>query len=294
MWLLVGGDSEIGGATFKTLRAQGFSVAATTRRRESLGADRVFLDLAGPIELWEPPPHTSGACIFAGVTRLSACAADPAASAHINVGQTLALVRRLMDRGIPVVFMSTNHVFDGEVANVPADAPVCPITIYGRQKAEVETALLRHLEKGGSVAVLRLAKVVSANFPLLAAWMTALSCGERIQAFGDMMIAPVPAELAVAAITSLLRDRATGIFQLSGPRDVTYLEVAHRIADRLKAPPALVSSICAREAGLPDGATPRNTTLDSGRLRERYGLQAPDAWNVLDAVIAAPTLGHRR
>src|SRR5262245_33843126 len=100
MLLLIGGEYEIGAATFAALRAQGMRVVATTRRRERIDADRLFLDLTGPLANWEPPSHTSAACIFAGRARLAACAADPVGSARINVTQTLALAERLIERDV--------------------------------------------------------------------------------------------------------------------------------------------------------------------------------------------------
>ena len=43
----------------------------------------------------------------------------------------------------------------------------------------------------------------------------------------------------------------------------------------------------ALDAGLPEGATPRHTTLDSSGLRERYGLQVPDITAIIEPMIAA-------
>jgi hypothetical protein len=48
-----------------------------------------------------------------------------------------------------------------------------------------------------------------------------------------------------------------------------------------------VQSVSARSVGLPAGAAPRHTTLDSERLRNRYALAAPDPWAVIDSVIDA-------
>src|SRR5450631_342704 len=113
MFLLVGGDSEIGAATERHFRAAGLDVMETTRRPERAGPDRPFLDLAAPLEDWEPPSGTTAACIFAAMARIAACEADPAASASINVEQTLAVADRLLRRGAHVVFLSSNQVFDG-------------------------------------------------------------------------------------------------------------------------------------------------------------------------------------
>jgi dTDP-4-dehydrorhamnose reductase len=286
MWLLIGGDSEIGAATYETLKAQGRPVSATTRRPDRVDTDRPFLDLAAPLEDWEPPPQTRAACIFAAIARLVTCAADPVGSAHINVTQTVALIERLIEQGIPVLFLSTNQVFDGNTPNVPADAPVSPISAYGRQKARAEAALRPHMDSGRPVAILRLAKVVSPQMSLVQDWIRALMAGQPIRAFHDMNMAPVPIELVIAAITSLLQHNACGIFQLTGPRDVTYAEVARFIAAYLGVDSALVEEISALDAGLPEGATPRQTTLDSSLLGE-HGFQVPDVWRVIETVMAA-------
>ena len=176
MWLLIGGDSEIGAAAYQSLKARGVTAAATTRRKTHVTADRPFLDLSAPLENWEPPSGTSAACIFAAVARIEACEADPQASAHVNVTQTLALADRLLGRGIPVLFLSTNQVFDGTVPNVAADAPHSPVTEYGRQKSRAEVGFFSRMEQGMPAAVLRLAKVVSRDMPLLRDW-SARACG---------------------------------------------------------------------------------------------------------------------
>src|SRR5215470_13516848 len=102
MKLLIGGDSEIGAATSRSLQAQGMLVSATTRRRDRACADRPFFDLADALDDWTPSPGTRSACILAAVARLAACAADPVGSARINVTQTLALIERLLAGGVHV------------------------------------------------------------------------------------------------------------------------------------------------------------------------------------------------
>ncbi len=286
MFLLVGGDSEIGAATHRLLQARGQSAAATTRRPEQIAPDRPFLDLTAAIDHWTAPLATRAACIFAAIARLASCHDDPVGSARVNVTQTLALIERLVAHGIHVLFLSTNQVFDGTMPNMPADAPHSPVSEYGRQKAQVETALRRHIDRGAPVAILRLAKVVSPQMPLISGWITALSSGLPIHAFEDMRMAPTPIELVSGAIGELLQDRAAGIFQLTGPRDVTYAEVGYFLAERLNANPSQVTVASARSS-MPEGSTPWHTTLESQRLRDRYGFLAPDAWEVVDRMLSA-------
>jgi dTDP-4-dehydrorhamnose reductase len=294
MFLIVGGDSEIGAAAFRAIKARGHAVAATTRRRDRTAADRPFLDLAAALDDWQPPPGTVSACLCAAVARLAACAFDPEASARVNVTQTLALIDRLVARGIHVLFLSTNQVFDGRVPYVAADAPHSPVSEYGRQKASVETALRARMARGAPAAILRLAKVVPARMPLIDGWIADLSAGRAIRAFGDMKLAPTPIDLVCEAIARLLEDRATGIFQLTGPRDVTYAELGRFLAAHVGADRALVQETSALDSGLPAGATPHNTTLDSGPLCARYGLVVPDVWEVAARLVSAPDRNRDR
>src|ERR1700720_973940 len=112
MFLIIGGDSEIGAATYRLIQARGKPVLATTRRLDRIAHDRPFLDLSGPLALWEPPKGTVTACVCAAVARLQTCANDPEASARINVIQSLRLIEKLLASGIYVLFLSTNQVFD--------------------------------------------------------------------------------------------------------------------------------------------------------------------------------------
>lgn len=282
MWLLIGGDSEIGASTECVLKARNLPVATTTRRRDRTAPDRLLLDLSVPLGDWQPPLGTRAACIFVAVARLAACATDPTGSAHINVTQTLALVDRLLSRDIPLLFLSTNQVFDGNVPHVQANANLSPISEYGRQKARTETELRKRMESGAPVAILRLAKVISPNMALIRGWIGALMAGNPICAFHDMMMAPTPTMLVSKSIIALMESQARGTFQFTGPRDVSYADVARHLALRLNADANLVKETSALDHGLPTGATPRHTTLDSSAMRERFKLECPDVWTVID------------
>jgi dTDP-4-dehydrorhamnose reductase len=285
MWLLVGGDSEIGAATHQFLKSRGIASAATTRRRERLAADRPFLDLALPLDTWKPPAGTTAACIFAAVARITACDADPRGSSYINVTQTVALADRLLARDIPVLYLSTNQVFDGTVADVAADAAPNPVTEYGRQKAAAEAAFRARMETGPA-AILRLSKVVSPDMPLIRAWIDALTAGKPIRCFRDMTMAPAETATVSTAIAALLKDSARGLFQLTGPRDLSYADIGRYLAHRLSADPILVTENTTREAGLPAGSGRAYTTLDSSRLREAYGIAVPDIHAIIGSIMA--------
>jgi dTDP-4-dehydrorhamnose reductase len=283
MFLIVGGNSEIGSATAKLVRARG-ATAITTTRRPDADFGEVHLDLASPVDDFTVPAGVRCACIFVAIARLAACEADPAGSHRINVTQTVALADRLTDMGIYTLFLSTNQVFGGNRPKVPADASFAPASEYGRQKAEAERLLRARMANGAPIGILRFAKVVSPGMTLIANWNKELAAGRSIRAFHDMAMAPTPVDLAAAVIARMMEDRSSVIAQMTGPRDVTYLEVGRFLAREMGVDPRAVEPVGALESGMPPGATPRNTTLDSSYVAESYGITVPDAFDVIKAL----------
>jgi dTDP-4-dehydrorhamnose reductase len=284
MFLIIGGDSEIGAATARHLLKNGHTVVVTTRRPEYVTLNRPFLELSS-IDGWEPPPHTRAACVCAAVSRLVDCERDPVGSARVNVAQTIALCERFIARGIYVLLLSTNQVFDGTTPHVLPDVPTSPVSEYGRQKAQTEAALKTLITQGASAGILRLARVVSPDMPILRNWISALSCSMPIRAFHDMTLAPTPIDTVAEAITRLLGDQSSGIFQLTGPRDVSYESFGRRVALRVVGDETLVRADSALSEQ-PKGAARPHTTLDSSLLQRRYGMTVPDPWIVLDEIIS--------
>ncbi|HWL20639.1 MAG TPA: sugar nucleotide-binding protein [Bradyrhizobium sp.] len=253
----------------------------STTRRQPSGPRELHLDFDAPIGRFSIPEGIRSACIFVTVARLAACEADPNASGFVNISQTMALVDRLAANGIYTLFLSTNQVFDGESPHVRADAPASPRSEYGRQKAETERQLRAHTEAGDPIGILRLAKVVSPGMALLSDWKRALAAGRTIHLFSDMRMAPTPIDIVASLIAQMMQDCSPFIAQLSGPRDITYAEAGRFLASRIGADPRLVEPVSACDAGVPRGATPRHTTLDSSAIASKYGSTVPDAFEVI-------------
>jgi dTDP-4-dehydrorhamnose reductase len=276
-FLVVGADSEVGSSVLRHLTLIGRRAVGTTRRKEMLGPDQLWLDLAALDEGWAPPDGTTAACICAARSRLAECAADPSGTSVLNVDQTARLATRLSQLSIYTLFLSSNQVFDGEQPFVAPEVPPCPVSEYGRQKAAAEVQIMAAGNQGGGAGVLRLSRVLGPVTPTTAKWAAAVMRREPINAFADMVLAPVPIEVVAAAVCHLLAEAATGIFQLSGPHDVSYAEFARALAGAMQGHPELVREVSAASAELPPGSTPRHTTLDSTELRDRYGIVPPDA-----------------
>lgn len=282
--LVVGADSGIGKRLLTSLARAGQTVIGTTRRDASTPPTCCHLDLACDPATWQLPLHVDVAYLCAAVTALATCEAHPAQTALINVERTCLLAHMLVERGALVVFLSTNLVFDGQSPYRNAHDSVCPTTAYGWQKAEAERALLAF---GESVAVVRLTKVLAPETPLLHMWGTELRHGRCITPFADMVMAPVPLAFVCATLQQIGQRQLSGIFQVSGAHDLSYVEAALIGARSLGANPALIRPSTAMASGQVKVAPPRHTTLDATRIGTTLGLVAPPVEATLAALFAA-------
>lgn len=281
--LVAGAGGRIGRALVQKLCGTGTAVTVT-RQHPTDTPGALALDLAGDTAGWPTLPPVQVAYLCAAVSSLAACKTAPAVTAQVNVHGTVALAEVLVRQGTFVVFLSTDLVYDGTRPCRRSEEPVCPQTEYGRQKADAEARLAT---LGDAVAVVRLAKVLEPTVELLRGWIDALRRREAVRPFSDVALAPIPLALAVDALTGVGRRRLPGIVQVSGAEDVTYADVAHCLAYRLRASHDLVRPMRSCDAGIPLEAAPVYATLDTSRLQEELNLRPPSVWTALDALLDA-------
>lgn len=268
--LIIGGNSTLGTALKFALPNHGVEVFATSRNP----GEEFFLDLAGDPTSWPELPQCEVAYLCAAITKLDACENDPKATAFINVTRTSEIAKRLHAQGSFVVFLSTNHVFDGSKPHRRYDEPTCPINEYGRQKVATEKAVL---EMGNS-AVLRLTKIITTPFPMFEQWKQDLRAGKKVQAFDNLGVAPTTLGLAVDALREVGNAKKAGIWQLSAPNDVTYYELAVAIAKKVGAEPTLVEATNSASKNIPANFVPRYVSYEN---RLPVELTVPEALELI-------------
>ena len=269
-YLVVGADGFVGGALMDRLMQTEKQVKATTRRKDNIDENHIYLDLSESLIDWNCPEGVSTAFICAGVTSLEDCRRDPKSSARVNVERTSQLVEKLVNKGVFVIYLSTNQVFDGTKPYRKAEENVCPVTEYGRQKAEAEQRI-RLL--GDSVSILRLSKVLGDGALLFREWVLNLRQQKPIHPFKDMTMSPVSVSTVVTVIQLIAESRMSGITQVSGNCDISYAEAAVIGAKLLGFDEGLIKPINTTEAGHFQERFPKYTTMDVQRLRDVFGIE---------------------
>ena len=100
---------------------------------------------------------------------------------------------------------------------------------------------------------------------------------------GSLAVVP-PDPVAAAVIAAAAREPLGLILQVSARADVTYADVAARLAARWGFSPGFVQPRTVAESGTGLEHVPAHTTLDASAVRDRLGIEPPDPWAALDEV----------
>ncbi|MFA5166924.1 MAG: sugar nucleotide-binding protein [Candidatus Omnitrophota bacterium] len=287
-YLVVGGDGVIGSQLVKEFRSSGVNVVATTRRAVEGGESLMRLDLASDSDLssWTCPAKNGVAFLCAGITSIASCETEPWSSRRVNVTNTLALARSLYASGMRIVFLSSNAVFDGAMAEPEEDSAYCPSTEYGRQKVSTEQGLIALSEGVGSVAIVRLSKVLTSTSGVTAEFIRRLAAGKPCPAFDDLRMSPISLSYVLKALFAIAGTKYPGIFHLSGAEEMSYADFARRLATSMGADPGLVRPLSSTALGVRVLFRPKHPALDMKRTGKLLGIAPEPTTHLLKQLVA--------
>jgi dTDP-4-dehydrorhamnose reductase len=166
----------------------------------------------------------------AGLTSVELCEVKPELARYINVQLALNVARACAKLGLPLIHISTDHLFAGTKALVHEDCPVAPLNVYGLTKAEAEQRVLQAHP---------MALVVRTNF---FGWgpsyrrsfsdfiLEALRLGKEITLFEDVLYSPIIIKTLALAAHTLLDKKANGIFHVVGNERTSKYEFGCKVA----------------------------------------------------------------
>ncbi len=217
----------------------------------------------------------------AAYTAVDKAESDEARAALVNGATPGALARACAKRGIPLVHISTDYVFDGGGTTAFAtDHPTGPLGAYGRTKLAGEIAVRA---AGGPHAILRTSWVVSAHGNNFVKTMLRLGAErDRLTIVADQIGGPTcAADIAEACLeiaAQLQADPAkSGSYHFSGGPDVSWADFAREIFAQ--------AGLGCEIADIPSSAYPTpakrplNSRMDNSRTEAVFGIARPD-WRV--------------
>ena len=219
--LVIGASGEIGLHLYKYLKKLGYSCKGTSRNKNN-SYNFLTYDLLDNIdEKIKLDDYTY--CIFCcAQTSIFKCKNDFSQSKYINVDRTIDAIDKCINSGMKVLFFSSDKVFPGKEPFYSIFHEPRPLTKYGEYKLFIENFMKANHKE--SSCILRLTKVISKKTPLLIKWREKANLGERIIAYSDEYLSPLPIEMLSKQINMIIKKKATGLYQLGGKESITYFE----------------------------------------------------------------------
>lgn len=208
-----------------------------------------------------------------------------------NAGGPALLADVTRERGIPLVQVSTDYVYNGDKDGPYVESdPVAPIGIYGASKLAGEMAV--RLGNPRSV-VLRTAWVLSAHRANFLKTMLRLAADRPalrvvVDQHGCPTSATDIAETLKAIVLRMIADEAapTGVYHFVNAGEASWADLARevfRLSAEAGGPFAEVEGIPSAQYPTP-ARRPKNSRLSTAKLTADYGVQ-PRAWQLAVADI---------
>jgi dTDP-4-dehydrorhamnose reductase len=285
-FLVVGADSHIGASLVSFLELIGADVTGTTRRKETANGRRLFLDLSNEDDMVLPVGRYDCMFLCAGIASLAACEDDPQGAYRVNVTNMLRLANRFHGNGGRTVFLSSNAVFNGKSVRPDEHSEYCASTEYGRQKALAESGLMALAGDTGSIAILRLTKVLSSMSGVAAEFVRQLKDGKPCRAFDNLLMSPVSLEYVLNALVKIASNKLSGVFHLSGAEEMSYAEFACRLAVHMNVNPSLVRRCSSADVDVTALFQPEHPALGMTRTINLLGIGPQSSAQLLNKLIA--------
>ncbi len=178
-------------------------------------------------------------------------------------------------KGIPVIYLSTDYVFDGKKSDNPyteEDIPN-PLSTYAKSKRKGEEIILSASPKN---LVLRLIMPYSAVYTkkmdLARIILSKLKNNEKILGVSDQKVNPIFVDHLVFAIAEVLKVKALGIYHLGAISFTTPLEFSKLIAAEFNLSQNLIEQTTLEEFSKSRKAIrPKDSWLDTRKFISEFG-----------------------
>lgn len=201
----------------------------------------------------------------AGLASVELCEEKPDLAYHVNVELAENVARACALRGIRLAHISTDHLFCGDRAMLDEEAPISPINVYGRTKAEAEMRVQDACPE---------ALVIRTNFygwgpsyrQSFSDWVFSnLKMNNPITLFNDIFYTPIYTGALVKIVHQLLEGLTTGTFHVVGDERVSKYGFAIQLASTFGLDKNL---ICAESVHLRQNrvARPKDMSLSNKKV----------------------------
>jgi dTDP-4-dehydrorhamnose reductase len=288
--LLTGKNGQVGFALHKKLSTLGDIIATDRETLDLLNPNAVeaFIDQIKPDMIIHPAAYTA----------VDQAESEPDLAYKTNVVATQILTKKAKQLNIPLIYFSTDYVFDG-LKKEPylEDDPIHPLSVYGKTKAEGEGAVRQHPKH----IILRTSWVYSShgnNF--LKTVLRLASKRDQLSMVNDQWGHPTSAstlsDVTLKIVDSLFNDRNFkdyGTYHVANDGETNWYDYALFIVREAKALgfPIKVGPHSIKPMSTSDYPTPAsrplNSRLNTEKFKKTFMLELPHWQDEVKKVLRA-------
>ncbi len=169
----------------------------------------------------------------AAMTNVDQCESEREACWRMNVDSVKYLVEASAQHDVFLLHLSTDFIFDGADGPYDEEALARPVSYYGESKLAAEQIITRSTIRWAiarTVLVYGIAQDMSRSNIVL--WVkSSLEQGKQINVVSDQWRTPTLAEDLARGCELIVRNKAQGIFNISGKEMLTPYDMAIKTAD---------------------------------------------------------------
>ncbi|TSC88547.1 MAG: dTDP-4-dehydrorhamnose reductase [Microgenomates group bacterium Gr01-1014_7] len=211
----------------------------------------------------------------AGLTSMDEAEKFPELAYSLNVHAPAHIAKFAASMGIPILYFSTDAVFDGsksEKSYTEDDKPH-PVSSYGKSKLLGEQMVMNAFERN---CIVRVIMVYSRKFTkrkrFVQTAIETLKKGEKFYGVIDQVVNPIYVDDVVAAVDLLLESGSYGIYHLGARDYVTNYEFVKKLAKIFNLNENLVKGISFEEFFKEKNALrTKFCWLDTSKFRKKFG-----------------------
>lgn len=188
------------------------------------------------------------------------CQTHPEESHAINVTASCNIAGLCADDSIPCAFTSTDLVFDGLNAPYRESDFVCPVNLYGEQKAIAEAGML---ERYPMTAVCRMPLMFGAAKSFIQPFIQTLQAEKELNLFVDEFRTPVSGKTAAKGLLLAL-EKVNGIIHLGGKERISRYDFGKILVEVFQLPATKLKS-CRQQDVEMAAARPADVSLNSSK-----------------------------
>ncbi len=275
---------------------RGWDVVGTARQQQLPAAPFPVLtgDLTDPAFLrqawsWARPDVVIHTAALAHVDR---CEREPEQARRLNAWLPEQLAQEAARRGIPLVHISTDAVFDGRRGQYTEDDPPNPLSVYGRTKWEGEQAVQRAYPEALILRVNFFGWSLSGRRGLAEWFLNRLREGDdRIPGFADVWFCPLLANHLARLILTAVERGLHGLYHAVASECLTKFEFGRLLAKAFGFDPRRIQPVSVEQAGL-TAQRAHHLTLNVDRLSEALGFAPPTPEEGLRAFVFQAQWGY--